>query len=204
MKSVVHLSGGFDSAAAALHELDNGVECVGFFADYGQPYLVQEQDSALKLHGYFSGKYKNWLGLRAVRTSLCVESSTDNFAYVPMRNLVLVSLSVNVAVALGIENITIGSKGKGEQFVDCSQEFYKALEDAINLGIEPNQSRITLRRPLADMTKVDVLQKLVNAGIDLDSLWSCYNSGTKPCGTCAHCQVISAARKRIDTHPPGC
>lgn len=55
--------------------------------------------------------------------------------YVPARNMVFLSVAASYADALGITDIFIGvSEVDYSGYVDCREEFIKAMENAINLG----------------------------------------------------------------------
>lgn len=37
------------------------------------------------------------------------------------------------------------------------------------------------------MDKVDIIKQAVKLGLDFNLLWSCYQSGSYPCGKCSSC-----------------
>ena len=56
--------------------------------------------------------------------------------YVPARNMVFLSVAASWADALDITDIFIGvSEVDYSGYVDCREEFIKAMENAINLGL---------------------------------------------------------------------
>lgn len=214
--SIAHVSGGFDSAAAVLKELEDGITCKGLFINYGQPYARQEQNAAVKFSDAVgkSEKYNSlWSGLEIITTELQLMVPLRRQiidAYVPMRNLILTSIAVNVAVAQGYDAVTVGSKtlkvrkNDPYSFSDCSVAFYSLLEHAVLEGSEDPSTAPQIRMPLVyedrSSSKKEVLQMLIDCGFSymVDQLWTCYESSPEPCGTCYHCEVLREAKKEID------
>jgi len=75
-------------------------------------------------------------------------------------------------------------------YPDCRPEFYAALTESLRLGskIGTQYGRpLRIATPLIDKTKADIVRLGVSLGAPLESSWSCYNGGPKPCGVCDSC-----------------
>ena len=213
-KTLVQISGGFDSLAAAILELRAGWECWGLFVDYGQPYARQEAKAAWEVHKWLSGKYPQlWKSCTHRHVDLDVQSTTDVGAYVPMRNMVITAMSVNAAAFQKCEAVTVGSKSAEHRpddkysFCDSTSVFYMQLQWALREGREAGNGPHSIRMPLVftdgnivtrqlakPYTKAEVLKLIQDEGIPLDLLWNCYNGGDKPCGECYHCVELTKAK----------
>ena len=79
--------------------------------------------------------------------------------YVPARNMVFLSVAASWADALDITDIFIGvSEVDYSGYVDCREEFIKAMENAINLGTvlgAEKKQRITIHAPFMHLTKAE-------------------------------------------------
>ena len=153
--------------------------------------------------------------------------------YIPVRNLVLASHSANIAIARGFEVIAVGNKtievrpDDPYSFSDCSIEFYRMVENIVNFCSEGDDT-VKVTMPLVKWesaytghiwdhpvmpggkiytpkayTKGEVIQILLDAGMDLTKLWSCYKIGKKPCGICYHCEELKKAFNEIDYNYEG-
>lgn len=202
MKILTQLSGGLDSVAVLYELMKQGLyEAIyPVFFNYGQPYAEQELRAAL----YAARYYQDWSSsvvstLLTVDAPLQVSSTTGVKEYVPMRNLVLTAHSVNLAMSLGCNNIAVGSKsikwrpGDDYSFRDSAFPFYEALEKAIEVGAEPSVGTTRILMPCLGWSKAQVVLSLMQSGINIRKLWSCYEDRAEPCGRCYHCQEIEHA-----------
>jgi 7-cyano-7-deazaguanine synthase in queuosine biosynthesis len=197
MKIIGHFSGGFDSVAACILELEQGHKVHGQYIDYGHKYSNREQEAALKISEILETKFSNWLGVTTMRSPLWCESSTKVEFYVPVRNLVLVSLSIQTAVAFGYDAVSVGMRTLKRRpddpncFRDASIPFIALMQAVVNEVCEDGAS-VELRMPLVErrgiVDKVQCMRKIQEYGIDLNLIWNCYGGGPERCGSCLHCK----------------
>ncbi len=224
MKILSHLSGGFDSVATCIKLLNEGNEVTGLFFDLGQVYLDQEAKAAKYVDEFLQENYSNWNGLLTKTASMELQSADDGSPteYIPVRNLVLSAHSANIAIALGLDAVAVGNKTTTVReddpysFSDCSIEFYDKLTDIVSFASE-NNIEVEFLMPLVTwvdehnkptkksagchpipLTKGDVLRIIIDAGLDLTKIWSCYHNTVKPCGECYHCVELKHAMDEID------
>lgn len=113
--------------------------------------------------------------------------------YVPARNTVFLSFALAWAETLGAQDIFIGVNAIDYSgYPDCRPEYIRAYETMANLataaGVEGRQ-HLTIRTPLMEMTKAQIIQRGVELGVDYGLTLSCYDPGPDgiPCGHCDSC-----------------
>lgn len=190
------LSGGYDSVAALILCRQNYEIVHTVFFDYGQLYARQEALAVEYVLSYFPDVVHH-------SHALDVPQVMDGMvsAYIPLRNMVLGALSFSIAVSVGVSKIAVGNKTLQYRkddpycFKDCTRVFYDALGNAASQASESGMLcvEMPLIRDGKALTKVQVLKIIVEAGIDLHKLWSCYGDGASPCGECFHCKELREA-----------
>ena len=160
MKKIgILLSGGIDSTALLYHMVlgkkfpellaeDDSVLFYPIFINYGQGTAREEIKAACNVLSWFSEQMKNddW---RAIDSLLCGHASVGSCtlrdddctypgkhpAYVPYRNLLLLSLGLSLTeirrptmIVMGVHNIDVVN-----HFPDCSIDFEEAMQNMVNL-----------------------------------------------------------------------
>ena len=119
--------------------------------------------------------------------------------YVPARNTIFLSFALAYAEVIGASDIFIGVNAIDYSgYPDCRPEFIRAFERMANLATKAGVEGITkvmIRAPLLKMTKVEIVRKAVDLGIDLGLTHSCYDPDERgcPCGGCDACILRSKA-----------
>lgn len=215
--ALVLFSGGQDSATCLAWALDRfqRVETIGFA--YGQRHVVElEQREVLRraLTGFdgWNGKLgeDHMVDLAALgaisETSLTSDveiafsdSGLPN-TFVPGRNLIFLTFAAAIAYRRGIKHIVTGvCETDYSGYPDCRDDTIKALQVALNLGME---KRFVLHTPLMWLSKAatwDLAQDLGGAAlVDLIRVesHSCYLGDRSTlhawgygCGTCPACDL---------------
>jgi 7-cyano-7-deazaguanine synthase len=214
--ALVLFSGGQDSATCLAWALDRHahVETLGF--DYGQRHVVELEvrgavRDAMAGHAAWAPRLgaDHLLDLRALggisETSLtrdvAIEMETGGLpnTFVPGRNLIFLTFAAALAWRRGIRHIVTGvCETDYSGYPDCRDDTIKALQVAINLGME---RRFVLHTPLMWRDKAATWQlaealggpRLVEAIRALTL--SCYLGDRTPrawgagCGTCPACEL---------------
>lgn len=218
-KAIVLLSGGLDSTTALYVAKSEGFgELYALTFEYGQKHDKELQSSravakaaGVKEHKVVNLLLNQWDGCSLTDPNMEIEDGdaarTDIPAtYVPARNMVFLSVAASWADALGITDIFIGvSEVDYSGYVDCREEFIKAMENAINLGtvVGAEQKRhITIHAPFMHMTKADEIRLGTRLGVDYSQTWTCYRGDEKPCGTCDSCLLRAKAFKEAGLKDP--
>ena len=110
--------------------------------------------------------------------------------YVPFRNGLLLSIATAYADSLfPNQDVKIyygahADDAAGCAYADCSPQFAKAMDKAINIG---TYGKISVERPLINLTKAEVVKLGIELNTPYGITWSCYQGGEKQCGKCGSC-----------------
>lgn len=215
--ALVLFSGGQDSAtclAWALERFDH-VETIGF--DYGQRHRVELEARQVVLDRIRS--IKDWgghlgedrvleLGVlgpisdTALTTDMAIATAASGLpnTFVPGRNLLFLTFAATIAYRRGLKHIVSGvCETDYSGYPDCRDDTIKALQVALNLGME---TRLVLETPLMWIDKAQTWAMAeVIGGADLVELiraetLTCYrgeigamNPWGRGCGACPACDL---------------
>jgi 7-cyano-7-deazaguanine synthase len=122
-------------------------------------------------------------------------SSGIPVTYVPARNTIFLSYALAWAEVLEAADIFIGVNAVDYSgYPDCRPEFIRAFEAMANLAIKAaveGRVKISIRTPLIDMTKAEIIRKGTELGVDYRLTHSCYDPdpGGRACGDCDSCLI---------------
>lgn len=203
-KAVVLVSGGLDSTTALAIAQSEGYECYTMSFDYGQRHrseLLAAERTATAMGAIQHKVIK--LDLRSIGGSALTddtievpeeETSGIPVTYVPARNTVFLSIALGWAEVLGAQDIFIGVNAVDfSGYPDCRPEYVKAFEVMANLatkaGVEGQ--KLSIRAPLIDLTKAQIIQKGMALGVNYALTVSCYqaNDAGQACGKCDSCRL---------------
>ncbi len=201
-KAVVMISGGMDSAVCAAITKEQGYDIAALHLNYGQKTQSKELECFHKLATHFSAVDKLLVdvshlakigGSSLTDENIPVEKSAntrkDNIptSYVPFRNGNILAIAASWAEVIGAELLVIGAMQLDYSgYPDCREEFFEAMEKAINLGTKP-ETHLKISTPIINFTKADVVRKGTELGVPFEYTWSCYASNDKACGKCDSC-----------------
>ncbi|MEO5588160.1 MAG: 7-cyano-7-deazaguanine synthase QueC [Gemmatimonadaceae bacterium] len=118
--------------------------------------------------------------------------------YVPARNTIFLSFALAWAEVLGAADIFIGVNALDYSgYPDCRPEFIAAFERMARLatraGVEASSGAppVSIRTPLIDLTKAQIVQLGLSLGVDYSITTSCYDPADdgSACGHCDACQL---------------
>jgi len=211
MKAVCLVSGGPDSAVAAAIAKHEGYELYCLTFNYGQ-IATKELESAKKIAKALGAKKHRIVDITFLKdlygpgvTALLDENMPmpkgfEQSVIVPFRNGILLSIAAGYAMAIGADVIFYGAQGDDAKFYpDCRQGFVSAISRAISSGTE---SKLTVRNPLGDKTKAEVIKLAVKFGVPLKLTWSCYLNLKTHCGRCESCRNRRRAFEEADVKDP--
>lgn len=195
-RALVVLSGGQDSTTCLYWALArfSHVEAVTF--DYGQRHRV-ELESARHIAA-MAGVRQTVLpidtfaaiGGNALTDDMAPELAADGElpnTFVPGRNLIFLTFAAAHAYRHGLGHIVTGvAQTDYSGYPDCRENTLKALELAINLGMD---ARLQLHTPLMFLSKAGTVRLAQSVGALEALAWShtCYEGQVPPCGQCAAC-----------------
>jgi len=203
-KAVVLISGGLDSATCLAIARDQSYSCYGMSFDYGQRHrseLVFAEKAAtnagLEDYKVITIDMRGVGGSALTDSSIAVpEKETDGIpvTYVPARNTVFLSYALAWAEVLNAEAIFIGVNALDYSgYPDCRPEFIEAFQAMANLATKQavEGSSITIKTPLINKTKAEIVTLGTSLGVDYSQTVSCYQADEagRACGVCDSCRL---------------
>jgi 7-cyano-7-deazaguanine synthase len=221
-KAVVLLSGGLDSATVLAIAQSEGYETHALTIAYGQRHAVElrSAERVAKAIGAHSHKVVElpltaWGG-SALTDSIDVPKGRDDdqisseipVTYVPARNTIFLSLALGYAEVIGANTIFVGVNAVDYSgYPDCRPEFIDAFEKLANVatkaGVEGQ--KMSIRAPLIDLTKTQIIEWGQRLGVDYGLTHSCYDPvgpDGAPCGECDSCHIRLAAFRALGQDDP--
>jgi len=131
--------------------------------------------------------------------------------YVPARNTIFLSFALAWAETLEAANIFIGANAIDYSgYPDCRPEFIKAFQDMANLATKASvegKITFTIRAPLIQLSKAEIIKKGTELGVDYALTWSCYDPVSikghyRPCLHCDSCLLRAKGFKKAGLKDP--
>lgn len=223
-RALVLFSGGQDSTTCLAHALTHyaHVETLGF--DYGQRHSVELQARQTVLQR-LRWQFPHWaarlgpdhvlnvdvigqIGGSSLTEDVAIAMQQDGLpnTFVPGRNLLFITLAGALAYRRGLQVLVTGvSEADFSGYPDCRDDTMKAMQLALNLGLE---RRLRISTPLMWRDKAAVWQLAFELGgqalIDLivQDSHTCYHGTRTPhawgagCGQCPACQLRASGWER--------
>lgn len=206
--AVLLLSGGLDSTTVLAVARDQGYDVHAMTFRYGQRH--EREIEAARRVAALGGVREHVVvdidlrtfGGSALTADIAVpkdravaEMATHGIpvTYVPARNTIFLSFALAWADVLEAGDIFIGVNSLDYSgYPDCRPEYIEAYQRMANLatrgGVEGTHP-ITIRTPLIDLTKAQIIQLGLRLGVDYSLTLSCYDPGPngEACGHCDAC-----------------
>lgn len=206
-KAVVLLSGGIDSTTTLAIARHEGYDVYAMSFRYGQRHEIELKCAAdiaaalgVKQHTVVDINLRIF-GASALTADIEVpKDRTDAemgtgipITYVPARNTIFLSYALAWAEVLAADTIFMGVNAIDYSgYPDCRPEYIHAYQTMANLatqaGVE-GKTELTIRTPLIDKTKSEIIQIGTALGVDYSLTLSCYHPDAegRTCGGCDSC-----------------
>lgn len=206
-RALVLVSGGLDSATVLALAKEQGYRCYALSFDYGQRhrYELRAAHKVARSIGVVEHRVMN-IGLGDIGGSALTDTEipvpvtpTEGIpvTYVPARNTVFLSLALAWAEVLDARDIFIGVNAVDYSgYPDCRPEYIAAFEAmaalATRSGVEGDP--VSIRVPLINMSKKEIISRGTELGVDYSLTISCYapDATGRACGVCDSCQLRSS------------
>ena len=212
-KSIVILSGGMDSVTTLAYASNKGFKnyCITF-------NYWQKSYSEINAAKYYANYY-NCLDHKIfeINFDLFTESSliseninvpSENFTdkipntYVPLRNIIFLSIACSWAESLSIKNIFLGVNSIDYSgYPDCRPEFIQKFTDMLSVGTKSGSqnNNFNIHTPLIELSKIDIIRLGKSLNVDYYNSVSCYQANEKvvACGKCESCLFRKNAFKEF-------
>ncbi len=206
-RAVVLLSGGLDSATVLAIARSQGYELYALSFSYGQRHSVELEAAKRVAEAIGVAQHRvAQIDLRvfggsaltddiAVPKGRAAEDMSHGIpiTYVPARNTIFLSFALAWAEVLESSDVFIGVNALDYSgYPDCRPEYIEAFEKMANLatkaGVEGRQ-RLKIHTPLIALSKVQIIAKGKELGVDYALTSSCYDPSPagEPCGQCDSC-----------------
>ena len=222
-RAVVLVSGGMDSATAAVEAQQQGYELYFLHTSYGQRTATKEYECAQALADrlevtdllHIETDHLARIGASSLTDEEMaveeadVDSEEIPTSYVPFRNSNLLAMATSYAEANDCSAVFIGAHSEDySRYPDCRPEFFEAFQEVIDVGTKP-ETTISLEAPFVEWSKAEIAQRGVDLGVPYDITWSCYRDEAPACGTCDACAFrlkafqLIGSRTRLRTPSAG-
>lgn len=204
-KKVVLLSGGIDSTTCLALAKEDESEVIALNVYYGQRH-AKEIESARAVADYYGVelielnmesifersncsllKHSN----KQIEEKAYSEQKRENGkpveTYVPFRNGLMLSAATAIALSVDASEVWYGAHADdvaGSAYPDCSLEFVRAMNNAVNEG---TANQIKVIAPFVSVNKAEVVREGIRLKAPYHLTWSCYEGGEHPCGKCGTC-----------------
>lgn len=201
-KAVCIISGGMDSALGAAIAQEEGYEIIAVHFNYGQRTQAKELEAFRKIASHLGAVVSYEIDLdffKQIGASALTDSRIEvptggiepgvPITYVPFRNGIFISIATAVAEKHGADSLYIGVVEEDSSgYPDCREQYVHAMEQAINLGTK-EETNLTIKMPLVQMQKEQIVQQALEMGVPLEVTWSCYQAEEQACGVCDSCRL---------------
>ena len=214
--AVCLVSGGMDSCVTAAIAHDENDELAFLHVGYGQRTEKRERQSFEAVADHFGVELRLVISLEHLAqiggsslTDHAIPVTTANLAaagipssYVPFRNAHLLAAAASWGEVIKATAIYIGAVAEDSSgYPDCRPEFYAAFQNVLNLGTRP-ETRITIKTPVINMRKSEIVRKGLDLAAPLDLTWSCYQEPEVACGNCDSCALRLRAFREAGASDP--
>lgn len=205
--AVVLLSGGLDSATVLAMARAEGFACHALSFRYGQRHAVELEAAARVARALGAASHRvatvdlSWIGGSALTADIEVPKDRDletlgrgevPVTYVPARNALFLCHALAWAEVLGASDLFAGMNALDYSgYPDCRPEFLAAFEAMARLGTRAGAAgqRLSVRAPLIEMSKAEIIRAGLALGVDYGMTHSCYDPDPagRACGRCDSC-----------------
>ena len=222
VKAVVLLSGGLDSTTVCAIARSEGREIHALTIDYNQRHRKEldaarrvAQSSGVQEHlilsldlSLFGGSSLTDMNMEVQKGKAWETIGTSiPSSYVPARNTVFLSLALAYAETRAASELWIGVNCVDYSgYPDCRPEFLKSFEETANLGTRAgiNGARFSVRAPLLNLSKGEIIRKGLSLGVDYSQTLTCYSPTSEglACGQCESCLLRLAGFREAGIEDP--
>lgn len=214
--AVVLVSGGMDSCVTAAIANEENDELAFLHVSYGQRTEARELKAFAEIADHYNVTRRLAVSIEQL-AKIGGSSLTDSklqvsqadlastsipTSYVPFRNAHFLAIATSWAEVIRASSIYIGAVAEDSSgYPDCRPEFYEAFQQAISVGTKP-ETRISIRTPVINLRKSEIVRKGKELGAPLELTWSCYTGESEACGECDSCALRLRAFREANAIDP--
>lgn len=203
-KGVILVSGGMDSTTLMYLFVQQKIDFIPLFVNYGQHCAKKEYDTLLSvIPKQYSEKievidissvYKYSNSRFIVPANLWEDNIKADDLYIPYRNVLLLTIAASFAQTIGesyVYSAFINSNHAKE--IDCSSDFFNKLQFLLS-----EYGSVKIEMPFRNMSKYEVAKLGIKLQAPIGKSFSCQASPDIPCGACPNCVDRLNALKQIE------
>ncbi|HMJ70359.1 MAG TPA: 7-cyano-7-deazaguanine synthase [Cyclobacteriaceae bacterium] len=192
-KVVLLASGGLDSTTMAFWLLDQKMEFVPLFINYGQhcastelktlkavlPQGLVDKIEVIDISSIY--RHSNSKFIKAA--NLWTDRVVADDLYIPYRNILILTVAASFAQTIECNDVYsafINSNHAKE--IDCSTEFFDRLELILK-----DYGSVKIHMPFKTFSKYEVAKIGLKLNVPIGATFSCQASPEIPCGACPNC-----------------
>lgn len=186
-KIVVLCSGGLDSLVTSEIYRRTGYEVSLLYINYRNKNSKEEVSKLID----YATKYNLKYYIEMLSTDFLDKAIEASPSYIPMRNMIFLSVALSLAETIGAGAVAIGVIDVGVYYSDCSEQFIESMN---NMGL--NMADIKVLAPLINASKDKVYELAKCFNITLEEVYTCEhpNKDGSPCGECSKCVDLERAQ----------
>jgi 7-cyano-7-deazaguanine synthase len=197
-------SGGLDSTTMAFWLLNQGIDFVPLFINYGQHCAITEFETLKEVlpsshidkieYMDISSIYAKSKSKFIKPANLWADDIVADDLYIPYRNVLLLTIGATFAHISGLTNVYsafINSNHAKE--IDCSNEFFDKMENMLT-----DYGSVKINMPFRYYSKYEVAKLGLSLGASIGRTFSCQASTKIPCGACPNCVDRLDAFRKIE------
>ena len=198
-KAVILLSGGLDSFVALDIISKKYDEILALFFDYSQKAYREEKFAVEQITKRYSVDFKEIKlpFLAEITNNSLVDVEKNNFnnlkdVWISNRNGLFLNIAASYCDSFDYDDIIFGAnKEEGASFLDNKKEFVELANDFFAYSTMKKPSVVA---PCANMTKIDLVNYMIDNNLDFKLIKSCYQNidktTKKHCGICMSCKYL--------------
>ena len=206
MRVLVLHSGGMDSTTCLYAAHRSGADVFSLGVDYGQRLSVELMYAQRQCDALGLPREVVSVAWRKPERDIPLNRSIDDMratvspAFLPARNVLLLSLACAHASGIGADEVHTGLNCvEFSGYPDCTVEFFESFSATMAVA---NPGGAKLVAPLLQMSKPEIAAMARNLGIGEDDTWSCYrpqitDRGVVPCHACDACRLHDHAWEKV-------
>ena len=205
-RAVVLLSGGIDSTTTLAIAIAEDYEAYALSFDYGQRHQIEieaarrvaeslgakeHRVAKIDMRSFGGSALTDDVDVPKKRSQTEIERGIP-VTYVPARNTIFLAYALAWAEIIPAADIFLGVNAIDYSgYPDCRPEFIEAFETLANLGTKAGVEgkRFQIHTPLIKFSKVEIIRKAIELGVELSLTHSCYDPTPEglACGECDSC-----------------
>ncbi len=215
IQALVLISGGLDSVYNLYEACKKWPdEVMGLLFNYGQKAWDSEKQAArffagdrhipleiMDISTIFRGASSTLISPKPIPKNVNIanyEASRQSAqkVWVSNRNGVFLNAAACLAETLEIPLIIPGfNREEASTFPDNSEEYIRRVNACLQLS---TSNGIRVHCFSSHLNKSQIMEKSLKLEINMDKVWSCYDSGQEICGSCESCRRFLRAKKACE------